>query len=181
MCRFFQLRNRNRSAPVKNADDEWDTKISRQSSSYRRISKAIFAAPRLAVHKLDVCSNGGCPNRTDYRHRRRQLVRWIGDLRSAGLGAFNAARITISIRASGIGRCDRWRYHSNGPREPTGLPGRFIVFQVGMFGAALLAAVPNKWVRSVGFVILLAGMYMTGLSVGALYLPTFFAFVWVMV
>ncbi len=59
-------------------------------------------------------------------------------------------------------------------------PGRFIVFQVVMFGAALLAAVPNKWVRFVGFVILLAGMYLTGFSVGTLYLPTFFAFVWVM-
>jgi hypothetical protein len=59
-------------------------------------------------------------------------------------------------------------------------PGRFIVFQVVMFGAALLAAVPNKWVRFVGFVLLLAGMFITGFSVGLLYLPTFFAFVWVM-
>jgi cell division protein FtsW (lipid II flippase) len=59
-------------------------------------------------------------------------------------------------------------------------PGRFIVFQVVMFGAALLAAVPNKWVRFVGFVIVLAGMYITGFSVGLLYSPTFFAFVWVM-
>ena len=61
------------------------------------------------------------------------------------------------------------------------LPGRFIVFQVVMFGAALLAAVPNKWVRFVGFVLLLAGMFITGFSVGLFYLPTFFAFVWVMV
>ena len=38
-----------------------------------------------------------------------------------------------------------------------GHPGRLIVFQVAMFGAALLAAVPNKWVRFVGFVLLLAG------------------------
>jgi hypothetical protein len=58
--------------------------------------------------------------------------------------------------------------------------GRFVVYQVVMFGAALLAAVPNKWVRFVGFVLLLAGMFITGFSVGLLYLPTFFAFVWVM-
>jgi hypothetical protein len=60
------------------------------------------------------------------------------------------------------------------------LPGRFIVFQVVMFCAALLAAVPNKWVRFVGFVLLLAGMFITGFSVGMFYLPTFFVFVWVM-
>ena len=59
-------------------------------------------------------------------------------------------------------------------------PGRFIVFQIVMFGAALLAAVPNKWVRFVGFVLLLSGMSITGFSVGTLYLPTFFAVVWVM-
>ena len=60
------------------------------------------------------------------------------------------------------------------------LPGRFIVFQIVMFGAALLAAVPSKWVRLVGFVLLLAGMVITGFSVGLFYLPTFFAAVWVM-
>ena len=60
------------------------------------------------------------------------------------------------------------------------LPGRFIVFQIVMFGAALLAAVPSKWVRFVGFVLLLAGMLITGFSVGLFYLPTFFVFVWVM-
>jgi hypothetical protein len=60
-------------------------------------------------------------------------------------------------------------------------PGRFIVFQIVMFGAALLAAVPSKWVRFVGFVTLLAGVYISGMSVGMFHLPTFFAFVWVMV
>ena len=58
-------------------------------------------------------------------------------------------------------------------------PGRFIVYQVVMFGAALLAAVPNKWVRTVGLVLLLAGVLIS-MAVGLLYLPTFFAFVWVM-
>jgi hypothetical protein len=60
------------------------------------------------------------------------------------------------------------------------LPARFVVFQVVMFGAALLSAVPRKWVRIVGFVLLLAGVFITGFSVGMFYLPTFFAFVWVM-
>ena len=59
-------------------------------------------------------------------------------------------------------------------------PGRFIVYQVVMLGAALLAVVPKKWVRIVGFVLLLAGMFIS-MAVGLLYLPTFFAFVWVMV
>jgi hypothetical protein len=55
------------------------------------------------------------------------------------------------------------------------------VFQIVMFGAALLPAVPSKWVRLVGFVLLLAGIFITGFSVGLFYLPTFFVFVWVMV
>ena len=58
-------------------------------------------------------------------------------------------------------------------------PGRFVVYQVVMCGAALLAAVPNKWVRFVGFVLLIAGVLIS-MAVGLLYLPTFFAFVWVM-
>jgi hypothetical protein len=58
-------------------------------------------------------------------------------------------------------------------------PGRFIVYQVVMFGAALSAAVSNKWVRMVGLVLLLAGVLIS-MAVGLLYLPTFFAFVWVM-
>ena len=59
--------------------------------------------------------------------------------------------------------------------------GRFVVFHVVMFGAALLAAIPNKWVRFVGFVLLLAGMCITGFTVGILYVPTFLAVVWLMV
>jgi hypothetical protein len=54
------------------------------------------------------------------------------------------------------------------------------VYQVVMLGAALLSAVPKKSVRIVGFVLLLAGVFITGFSVGMFYLPTFFAFVWVM-
>jgi cell division protein FtsW (lipid II flippase) len=62
-------------------------------------------------------------------------------------------------------------------RQPD-YPGTLIVFQVVMCGAALLAAVPNKWMRFVGFVLLLAGMFITG---EIQYLPTFFAVVWSMV
>ena len=60
------------------------------------------------------------------------------------------------------------------------LPARFIVYQVVMVGAALLAAVPSKPVRFVGFVLLIAGVLIS-MAVGLLYLPTFFAFVWVIV
>jgi hypothetical protein len=66
---------------------------------------------------------------------------------------------------------------SNQPEHP----GRFVVYQVVMFGAALSAAIPNKWVRFAGFVLVLAGMTITGFSVGTLYVPTFLAVVWLMV
>ena len=59
-------------------------------------------------------------------------------------------------------------------------PAMVFVYQVVMFVAALLAAVPSKWVRVVGLVTLLAGVLIS-MAVGLLYLPTFFAFVWVMV
>lgn len=59
--------------------------------------------------------------------------------------------------------------------------GRFAVFQFVMFGAALLAAISNKWVRFASFVLVLAGMTITGFSVGTLYVPAFLAVVWLMV
>jgi hypothetical protein len=60
-------------------------------------------------------------------------------------------------------------------------PAGVVVYQVLIFGAALLAAVPTKWVRFVAFGMLLAGVGITALSVGVFYLPTFFAVVWLMV
>jgi hypothetical protein len=60
-------------------------------------------------------------------------------------------------------------------------PDSVIVFQIVMFGAALLAAVPRKWVRFAGLVLLLAGVFIAGFSVGYLYLPTIFAVVWIIV
>jgi len=91
---------------------------------------------------------------------RQSLLRFL----PAVLAALTDAFATATVRAN----------------QPD-LPGRFVVFQIVMFGAALLAAVPSKWVRFVGFVLLLAGMFITGFSVGMFYLPTFFVFVWVMV
>ena len=58
-------------------------------------------------------------------------------------------------------------------------PARAVVYQFVMFGAALLSAVPKKSVRIVGFVLLLAGVFIS-MAIGLLYLPTFFAAVWVM-
>ena len=92
--------------------------------------------------------------------RRESLIPFL----PAALAALTDAFATSTVRAN----------------QPD-LPGRFIAFQVVMFGAALLSAVPRKWVRIVGFVLLLAGIFITGFSVGLFYLPTFFAFVWVMV
>jgi hypothetical protein len=54
-------------------------------------------------------------------------------------------------------------------------PGRFIVFQIVMLGAALLAANPRMWVRLVGLPILLAGVFLSGASVGLFYVPTVLA------
>src|ERR1039458_4691564 len=58
-------------------------------------------------------------------------------------------------------------------------PARAVVYQVVMLGAALLSAVPKKWVRIVGFVLLLAGVFVS-MGVGLLYLPALIAAVWVM-
>ena len=60
-------------------------------------------------------------------------------------------------------------------------PGRFIVFQIVMLGAALLAAVPRTWVWLVALLILLAGFFISGASVGWFYFPTVVAAGWVRV
>ena len=60
-------------------------------------------------------------------------------------------------------------------------PGRFVVFQIVMFGAALLAASPRTWVRLAAFLVLLAGAYITGFSVGMFYIPTVIAAGWMLV
>ena len=60
-------------------------------------------------------------------------------------------------------------------------PGRFVVFQIVMFGAALLVAVPKLSVRLVGFMLLLAGFFISGASGGWFYLPTVIAAGWMVV
>jgi hypothetical protein len=62
------------------------------------------------------------------------------------------------------------------PYYPAGVD----VYQVVMLGAALLSAVPKKWVRFAGVVLLLAEVLIS-MAVGLLYLPTFFTAVWIMV
>ena len=66
-------------------------------------------------------------------------------------------------------------------RNQPDYPGRFIVFQIVMFGAALLAALPRTWVRLVGLVVLVAGFFISGVSVGWFYFPTVVAAGWVTV
>jgi hypothetical protein len=73
----------------------------------------------------------------------------------------------------------RFRRHAE-TADQLDYPGRFIVFQAVMFGAAMLAAVPNKLVRLTGFVLLLEGIVIAGFSVGLFCLPTLLAAVWVM-
>jgi hypothetical protein len=92
--------------------------------------------------------------------RRQSLLPFL----PAALAAVTAGVIAAIVRA----------------KEP-GYPNSVIVFQIVMFGSALLAAVPRKWVRFAGLVLLLAGVFIAGFSVGYLYLPAIFAVVWIMV
>ena len=82
--------------------------------------------------------------------RRESLLRFL----PAALAAVTAGVIAAIVRSS------QPDYHNS-----------VIVFQIVMFGAALLAAVPRKWVRFAGLVLLLAGVFIAGFSVGYLYLP----------
>jgi hypothetical protein len=58
-------------------------------------------------------------------------------------------------------------------------PFRFVVFQVVMFGAALLCIAAKMWVRLLGFCVLLAGALISGFSVGMFYYPSVFAAGWI--
>ena len=60
-------------------------------------------------------------------------------------------------------------------------PGRFIVFQIVMLGAALLFATPFRRAWVVAFLLLIAGVLLAAASVGFLYAPTVAAAGWVMV
>jgi len=57
-------------------------------------------------------------------------------------------------------------------------PWQVVVLQAVMFVAALLGAVPQKWVVLAAFVLLSAGVLISGFSVGILYVPTVIAAAW---
>jgi hypothetical protein len=60
-------------------------------------------------------------------------------------------------------------------------PENVVVFQILMVLTALLSAVPNLGVRFVGFMLLMAGVLITGMSIGLLYLPTAMVALWILV
>ena len=57
-------------------------------------------------------------------------------------------------------------------------PGRVIILQSVMFAAALLVALPYRWVLVPAFVLLFAGVLISGFSVGIFYVPTVIAAAW---
>jgi len=57
-------------------------------------------------------------------------------------------------------------------------PLRFAVFQTAMFVAALLVAVPRRWVGLVGLILLVAGVVISWASVGVFYIPAVVAAGW---
>ena len=57
-------------------------------------------------------------------------------------------------------------------------PDVLVVFQIVMVGAALLTAVPTTWLRFTGFFLLVAGVFLSGMSVGVFYVPALFAAFW---
>jgi hypothetical protein len=60
-------------------------------------------------------------------------------------------------------------------------PFRFLIFQFVMIGLALLMASPYPRVWLVACLLLIAGVVVTGFSVGLLYVPTVAVAGWVMV
>jgi len=60
------------------------------------------------------------------------------------------------------------------------LPSRFVLFQVVMLAAALLIAIPSRWVRALAFALLVGGALLGAASVGFLYAPTILAAGWVL-
>jgi len=61
------------------------------------------------------------------------------------------------------------------------LPGRFLIFQVVMFGLALLLATRYRGLWIIAFFLLIGGVILTGFTVGMFYVPTVVAAGWVMV
>jgi len=57
--------------------------------------------------------------------------------------------------------------------------GRTAAYMVSMLGAALLVAIPSRWVRIPAILVLFCGVLIGLASVGLLYTPTLFASAWV--
>jgi hypothetical protein len=84
-------------------------------------------------------------------------MRWVRFL-PAVLAALTDCLVTFIVRA-------------NQQDYPDGV----IVFQAVMFAAALAVAAPQHWVRFSAFLLLIAGAFITGFSVGVFYVPTVIA------
>ena len=54
-------------------------------------------------------------------------------------------------------------------------PDRVIVYQAVMFAAALAVAAPQHWMRFPAFLLLIAGAFIAGFSVGVFYVPNVIA------
>lgn len=52
------------------------------------------------------------------------------------------------------------------------LPGRFLIFEVAMFGLALLLATRHRGVWTVAFILLIGGVFLAAASAGIFYVPT---------
>ena len=59
-------------------------------------------------------------------------------------------------------------------------PVQFVIFQVVMVGGALLLAAPQRWVWLIGFLVVLGGVLLAGMSVGFFYVPVLAVAGWVM-
>jgi hypothetical protein len=58
-------------------------------------------------------------------------------------------------------------------------PVELVTFQIVMVAAALLVTAPQRWLRLVAFLVLLFGVFITGMSVGMFYIPTLVAAGWI--
>ena len=59
-------------------------------------------------------------------------------------------------------------------------PVQFVTFQIIMVAAALLMVALERWMRLIGFLVLLSGVLLAGMTVGMFYIPTLIAAGWVM-
>lgn len=104
-----------------------------------------------------------------YDFERRELTRERPAVK-ASLSSFLPAAVALvtDVAVAAI-------VQANQPR----FPDRLIAYVVIMLGAALLMAVPVRWVRVAAILVLVGGMVIGAMSVGILYAPTVMAAAWV--